>query len=109
MAVPPLPFVTVAQAKSALGIPVHDTIDDDWITLCVSAVNTFVSQTRSDLTDIDDDRVRWGAVQLVTRWYARRNSTDVSAFTEMGGPPPSVDRDIAIALQINYNFGPVAI
>lgn len=107
-------WITVDQVKGALGIPLADTTDDDWLTLCVAGVNQLVDDTRRVMLDDDgtpvpptvDGRTSWGATQLATRWYARRNSTDVSAFVELGGPPPSIDRDIEVALQINRYFRP---
>jgi hypothetical protein len=110
-------WTTVDQVKAALGIPVASTTDDDWLTLVVAGVNQFVDDTRPVVLDDDglpvppvvDGRTQWGAVQLATRWYARRNSTDISAYVELGGPPPSIDRDIEVALQIGRHFRPVAV
>lgn len=100
-------YVTVDGAKLALGIPPSDTTDDAWLQSCVDGVNQFVTDTRSDPEAPADARTTWGATQLVTRWYSRRNSNDVSAFVELGGPPPSIDRDIEIALQVGRAFRPV--
>lgn len=102
-------WTTVDQVKLALGIPLADTTDEDWLTLCVNGVNQFVDDTRPPHVEpvVDPDgRTVWGATQLGTRWYSRRNSLDVSAFVEMGGPPPSIDRDIEIALRVGRHFGP---
>jgi len=100
------PWVTFDQAKNALGIPPHDTTDDVWIQLCVDGVNQLVWDTRKPTAVPPNARTTWGAVQLVTRWSARRNSSDISAFVELGGPPPSIDRDIEVALEINRYYGP---
>ena len=108
-------WVKVEDVKAALGIPLADSTDDDWLTLCVAGVNQLIDDTRPLVIDQDgnpvdpapDGRTTWGAVQLSTRWYSRRNSTEVSAFVELGGPPPSIDRDIEIALQIGRYFRPV--
>lgn len=97
-------WVTLEQAKLALSIT--DTIDDEWLQLCIDGVNQLITDTRSDPDQLNNGRITWGGVQLVTRWYARRNSSDISAFVEMGGPPPSIDRDIEVALQIGRYYGP---
>jgi hypothetical protein len=99
-------YVTVDQVKAALGIPPYDTLDDEWLELCVAGVNQFVTDTREDPAAAPEGRVTWGAVQLATRWYSRRNSTEVSAFVELGGPPPSIDRDIEVALEVGRHFRP---
>ena len=52
-------------------------------------------------------RVSLGATMLAQRWYTRRNASEVAAFTEMGGPPPAIDRDIALLLEIQRDFRPV--
>lgn len=100
-------YVTIDQAKLALGIPTADTVDDAWLQSCVDGVNQLVSDTRADPEAETDARTTWGATQLVTRWYSRRNSTEVSAFVELGGPPPSIDRDVEISLGIGRYFRPV--
>jgi hypothetical protein len=102
-------WVTPEDAKAALGIPVADTTDDHWLAMCCDGVNRLVDDTRAEPTvdPPDNSRAVWGATQLVTRWYSRRNSTEVSAFVELGGPPPSIDRDIEIALEIGRYFRPV--
>jgi hypothetical protein len=100
-------WTTVDQVKGALGIPLADVTDEDWITSAVAGVNQFVTDTRPDGDVPPNDRVTWGAVQLASRWYSRRNSTEVSAFVELGGPPPSIDRDIEVALQVGRHFRPV--
>jgi hypothetical protein len=110
-------WITVDQVRAALGLDPADTADDEWLELCVAGVNQFVTDTRPDpdpnlvvshpMVLPPDGRTTWGAVQLATRWYARRNSTEVSAFVEMGGPPPSIDRDIEVALQVGRYFRPV--
>lgn len=106
-------WITFDQVKLALGIPTHDTVDDAWLQLCVDGVNQIITDTRPrDSTGAlppTNGRIVWGGVQLATRWYSRRNSSDVSAFVELGGPPPSIDRDIEVALEINRYFGPVAL
>lgn len=104
-------WITEDDVKSALGIDPADVSDQEWLTLCTAAVNRFVDDTRPTPPPeggwVVDDRTRWGAVQLATRWYSRRNSNDLSAFVEMGGPPPSIDRDIEVALRINRYYGAV--
>jgi len=105
-------WITIDDAKLSIGIPLSDTTDDAWLTLCVSAVNQFVTDTRvGPYVDppVANGRIEWGASQLASRWYSRRNSVDISAFVEMGGPPPSIDRDIEIALQVGRYYGPVAV
>ncbi len=107
-------WTTVDQVKGALGIPPANTTDDDWLTLVVTGVNQLVDDTRKVVVDDDgapvppvvDGRTQWGAVQLATRWYGRRNSGDIAAYVELGGPPPSIDRDIEVALQIGRYFRP---
>ena len=56
---------------------------------------------------LGDPRVTLGATMLATRWYKRRGSEEISAFTEFGGPPPTVDKDVETLLQINRAFRPV--
>jgi hypothetical protein len=103
-------WITDADVRSALGLVPADIADDAWLSLCTVAVNRFVDDTRPVPLPpgghVVDGRTRWGAVQLATRWYSRRNAQDVAAYAELGGPPPSVDRDIEISLQINRYFGP---
>jgi hypothetical protein len=98
-------MITADEVKEALGIPPGDSIDDAWITQCTAAVNQLVLDLRPDAVDTDE-RIRWGALQLATRWYSRRNSSDVSAFVELGGPPPSIDRDVEVSLRIGRYFHP---
>lgn len=107
-------WTTDSQVKDALGIGPSDTVDEAWISACVAASNQFVDDTRPTVVGDDgnpvppviDPRTSWGATQLATRWYARRNSTDVSAFVELGGPPPSIDRDIEVTLRVGRYFRP---
>lgn len=97
------------DVRTALGLAPGDVSDDAWLDMCVAAVNQFVDDTRPvgiNPPEVDG-RTQWGAVQLATRWFSRRNSNDISAFVEYGGPPPSIDRDVEVALQINRYFGPV--
>jgi hypothetical protein len=107
-------WISEEDVRAALGLDPADAADDAWLTLCTLAVNQFVDDTRpvAPVTDPPtpvevDGRTKWGAVQLATRWYSRRNSSDVSAFVELGGPPPSIDRDIEITLGLNRFYGPV--
>lgn len=108
-------WTTVDVVRDALGLDPGDVADDDWLQLVVDGVNQFVDDTRVIIYDdsgapvppVVDMRTRWGATQLATRWFSRRNSNDLSAFVELGGPPPSIDRDIEVALQINRYYGPV--
>ena len=110
MAVPPAEFIDVDDVRAALGFDPTDIADDAWLILVVDAVNQFVSDSRADLFDpesgtwLADGRTVWGAVQLATRWYGRRNSQDIAAFAELGGPPPSIDRDIAVALRVDRYY-----
>lgn len=99
-------WITDAQVRTGLGLDPADTADDDWLTLVVAGVNRFITDTRKDPDAPTDDRIVWGGVQLATRWYSRRNSSDVSAFVEFGGPPPSIDRDIEVSLQVGRYYGP---
>lgn len=100
-------YVTVDQVKAALGLDPADTSDDAWLDLVVNGVNQFVTDTRADPDVAPDGRVTWGSTQLATRWYSRRNSTEISAYVELGGPPPSIDRDVEVALGVGRNFRPV--
>lgn len=102
-------WTTRDDVRDALGLDPADTVDDAWLDQVVAAVNQFVDDTRPPLVDPDvpvevDPRTAWGATQLGTRWYSRRNSNDLSAFAEFGGVPPSIDRDIAVALRIDRYF-----
>jgi hypothetical protein len=111
-------WITEDDVQAALGLSDEDLAavptDAAWLTLTTAAVNRFVDDTRPTVLDADgipippvvDDRTKWGAVQLATRWFSRRNSNDISAFVELGGPPPSIDRDIEISLQLNRFYGP---
>jgi hypothetical protein len=111
-------WISLDEAKLSIGIPLSDTTDDEWLALCVAGVNQLITDTRPgpypatlDPWAVEPEpetngRIQWGASQLASRWYSRRNSVDMSAFVEMGGPPPSIDRDIEIALQIGRYFGP---
>ena len=56
---------------------------------------------------LGDARVALGATMLASRWYKRRGSDEIAAFTEFGGPPPTVDKDVETLLQINRAFRPV--
>lgn len=105
-------WVTVTGAKQALGLQPADTRDDLWLVKCVDAVNRYVDDTRPAPPVVEETlnpRTAWGALQLVTRWYSRRNSGDDSsaAFVEFGGAPPAIDRDIELALQTGRYAGPV--
>lgn len=105
-------WITEDDVRSALGIDPVDVSDDEWLTLTTAAVNRFVDDTRPAPPPeggwVVDDRTRWGAVQLATRWYSRRNAQDVAAYAEYAGaPPPAMDRDIEIALGLNRHYGPV--
>jgi hypothetical protein len=110
-------WTTTDQVKAALGLDPADGVDDGWLEAVVSGVNQVVDDTRPPpATDPvtgqpialpPNPRTSWGATQLATRWYSRRNSTEVSAFVELGGPPPSIDRDIEVALEIGRHFRPV--
>lgn len=53
-----------------------------------------------------DPLLTWGATQLATRWYSRRNATEMAAFSEFGGPPPNIDRDIEVSLGIGRGYRP---
>lgn len=103
-------WITVADVRSALGLDPADVSDDEWLALTTSAVNRFVDDTRPTPSPdggwVVDDRTRWGAVQLATRWYSRRNSSDVAAFVELGGTPPSIDRDVEVSLRLGRFYGP---
>lgn len=106
-------WITEDDVQAALGLSDEDLAavptDAAWLTLTTTAVNRFVDDTRASpavYPVVVDDRTRWGAVQLATRWFSRRNSNDISAFVELGGPPPSIDRDIEISLQLNRFYGP---
>lgn len=106
-------WITEEDLKSALGLEPADTADDEWLTRCVAAVNAFVDETRKPpilpgdpAPDYLNPKTVWGALQLGTRWYSRRNSNDLSAFAELGGVPPSIDRDIAVALEVDRYFRP---
>lgn len=105
-------WITADDLKQALGLDPTDTYDDAWLDRCVAAVNAFVDETRKPPIlpgdpppDYLNPKTVWGALQLGTRWYSRRNSTDLTAFAEFG-VPPSVDRDIAAALEIDRYFRP---
>ena len=104
-------WITEADVRAALGLDPADTADSAWLTLVTAAVNRFVDDTRPRPVPEGgwpvDDRTRWGAVQLGTRWYSRRNAIDVAAYEQFGAPPPAIDRDIEIALQLNRHYGPV--
>lgn len=108
-------WTTTDQVKAALGLEPADVVDDGWLEAVVSGVNQLVDDTRPPDPEVNpliaspppNPRTSWGATQLATRWYSRRNSTEVSAFVELGGPPPSIDRDIEIALEIGRYFRPV--
>ena len=102
----PTEWITSAQVRTALGLDPADTADDDWLDLVVAGVNQLITDTRTDPEALPDSRTTWGGLQLATRWYSRRNSTDLSAFVELGGPPPSIDRDIEVALRIGRYYGP---
>ena len=109
-------WISPDELKTALGIDPIDSFDDDWIDRCCDAVNAFVDATRvppilpgADPPAVLDPLTVWGALQLGTRWYSRRNSNDLTAFAELGGVPPSIDRDIAVALRIERYYGPVAV
>ena len=103
-------WISSDDVRPVLGLDPGDTSDDAWLDLCVAAVNRFIDDTRPPAPEggwVVDDRTKWGGVQLATRWFSRRNSNDISAFVELGGPPPSIDRDVEVALRINRYFGPV--
>jgi len=102
----PTEWITSTQVRTALGLDPADTHDEEWLDLVVAGVNQLVTDTRPSDTETTDPRTTWGALQLATRWYSRRNSSDLSAFVEMGGPPPSIDRDIEVALRIGRYYGP---
>jgi hypothetical protein len=107
-------WTTVDKVRAALGLDAGDVTDDTWLQSVVEGVNTLVDDTRQPVYDADgnpvppvvDGRTSWGATQLATRWFSRRNSNDITAFVELGGPPPSIDRDVELALQINRYYGP---
>jgi hypothetical protein len=104
-------WTTRNSTKFALGLKPADTVDDWWIDTCVKAANRYVDDTRAgtmpDTGWTVDERTSLGATMLASRWYSRRGSGDVSAFAEFGGPPPSIDRDVEMQLQVGRFFGPV--
>lgn len=107
-------WVTVTEAKQeVLGLEPADQVDDLWLNRCVAAVNQYVDDTRpapAPSGGYDKDaRTVWGALQLVSRWYSRRNSPNDSAaqFVEFGGAPPAIDRDIELALRLGRYSDPV--
>ena len=99
-------WIDTEDVKNALGLDPSDTVDAEWLKNVVRGVNRLVDDTRADGNCLPDDRTKWGATQLATRWYGRRNAQDIAAFAEFGGPPPAIDRDIEIALRIGRYYPP---
>lgn len=100
-------MIDIGDVKGALGLAPADTTDEQWLALVVDGVNAYVAGVRPDVADPWPGQIQWGAIQLATRWYSRRNANEISAFTEFGGPPPAIDRDIEAALGIGRFYGPV--
>ena len=100
-------WVTVPEVKRALGLTEYDTVDDAWLKVVVRGTNRFIDDTRAGGHCLPDDRTKWGATQLATRWYGRRNAQEVAAYAELGGPPPALDRDLEIALRLGRHYPPV--
>lgn len=129
-------WIAVAQLIQSLGVTPASGVDREWADLTVKAVNRFIRDTRPDLpyptairlsgqfskqfsgqfnnsdgTVIDGNpRITMGALMLAQAWYSRRGTgQDIAEYAELGGPPPSISRDIEVMLGIGYHFDPVAI
>lgn len=102
-------YTSVDQIKAALGLSSFDVVDDAWLTEVAAAVNIFVNKARPDQAEVDppDGDMVLGSTMLGTRWYTRRNATEVAALNEFGTAPPSIDRDIETMLGIGRAHRPV--
>lgn len=94
-----------------MGSPALQVEDLRFVDLCVRAANRAVAYWRPDLDppapgEPKNPMIVLGSTMLATAWFQRRNG-DVSTFTEFGGPPPALSRDIERLLGINRSAKPV--
>jgi hypothetical protein len=129
-------WVSAGLVRKHLGNPVLECAEEDYLRLCVDAVNRAIAYWRPDLAPPlfwrtagpfshhfsmaflggaskvsgRDPMIVLGATMYAVRLFQRKGSgsAEVAAYAEFGqGPPPVLDHDIAILLRVGRAHAPV--
>lgn len=87
-------MLTVDNVRAALGLDPADTADDEWLGVCVAAVNDYVARLPVVVDSIDPSvwtpDVTLGATLLAQHEYKLRGTgTGAAMFDQVGGWQPS--------------------